>query len=252
MTAPWQPEARPVATGMPSAGWLLLHSLWLIPVFAGFGRATWVGFAVIGVLALRTSWLVTAGVYAAAAAALPFVPLPDAVAIGYPALWVAGIVHALLVGPAWLREAWRRREAGERWVRRARRPASPEAPATRTVDVPAVSAAPFGVDARAYYAPATPPQETTAHPAPVAPPAAPAGIDPQQADAAVLASLPFMGPARAEYVVAHRDAHPVRSLDDLIALLRLQPHEAVAMRPFLVFAPLPAMPPPAAGRILDV
>jgi len=86
-------------------------------------------------------------------------------------------------------------------------------------------------------------------------PAVNAQLDPQTATVDELAALPFMGHPRAQYLVAHRAAHPVRTLDELIVLLALQPHEAAAMRGSLTFASTATatrQPPAAGGRILDV
>ncbi|WP_300590401.1 hypothetical protein [Microbacterium sp.] len=261
MSAGWRPAATRISAA-PSIGWLLLMSLWLLPILAGFGRLTWLGFAVIGALTVRTSWIITSGIYALAAAAIPFLPWSEAVTWGYPALWIVGIIHALIVSPSWLNEAWRRRQNGLPWFRPAPRtsrpspPMSTQPPGPRAVDV---GADVFGVSTADYLAPTPAPAigpaaaATEPHSGPA--PAVDAQLDPQTATVDQLAALPFMGQPRAEYVVAHRAAHPVRTLDELIALLALQPHEAAAMRGSLTFASKPSatrQPPAAGGRILDV
>lgn len=261
MSADWRPAAARISAA-PSIGWLVLMSLWLLPILGGFGRFTWLGFAVIGALTVRTSWIVTSVIYALAAAAIPFLPWSEAVTWGYPALWIVGIIHALIVSPSWLHEAWRRRQNGLPWFRptpRASRPSPPmptQPSGPRAVDA---DAGVFGVSTADYLAPTPAPAimsaaaATATHSAPV--PAVNAQLDPQTATVDELAALPFMGQPRAQYVVAHRAAYPVRTLDELIALLALQPHEAAAMRGSLTFASTATatrQPPAAGGRILDV
>lgn len=261
MSADWRPAAARISAA-PSIGWLVLMSLWLLPILGGFGRFTWLGFAVIGALTVRTSWIVTSVIYALAAAAIPFLPWSEAVTWGYPALWIVGIIHALIVSPSWLHDAWRRRQNGLPWFRptpRASRPSPPmptQPSGPRAVDA---DAGVFGVSTADYLAPTPAPAimsaaaATATHSGPV--PAVSTQLDPQTATVDELAALPFMGQPRAQYVVAHRAAYPVRTLDELIALLALQPHEAAAMRGSLTFASTPAVTrqsPAAGGRILDV
>lgn len=260
MTEPWQPQARPLAKSGPSIGWMLLLSLWLLPVLAGFGYVTWLGFAVIGVVAVRLHWLIAAGAYAVIALVIPIVPIDAVQTVGMPALWVVGIIHALSVNPNWLRTAWSRRERGERLFGRGPVPLAPPRPGTLASPV---SATPATAVQSSSVAAAPAPMHAPAAAHATAP--APTGIDPATASVDQLAPLPFMGAARAEYVVAYRGGHPLAGLDDLIVFLRLQPHEAVALRPHLVFggatppAPSAPEPPPASetparpsGRILDV
>ncbi|MBD3751639.1 MAG: hypothetical protein IE935_04170, partial [Micrococcales bacterium] len=212
MSADWQPAAARISAA-PSIGWLLLMSLWLLPILGGFGRFTWLGFAVIGALSVRTSWIVTSAIYALAAAAIPFLPWSEALTWGYPAVWIVGIIHALIVSPSWLNEAWRRRQDGLPWFRptpRASRP-SPPLPAQpagpRAVDV---DTGVFGVSTADYLAP-TPMSAPATMPAAAATetqsgsvPAVNAQLDPQTATVDELAALPFMGHPRAQYLVAHR------------------------------------------------
>jgi hypothetical protein len=52
----------------PSAGWMVRHSLWVLPAVA-FGWFTWVSFGYIGIRHRRRPWVITAAIYFAVPAA---------------------------------------------------------------------------------------------------------------------------------------------------------------------------------------
>jgi uncharacterized membrane protein YqaE (UPF0057 family) len=94
-------------SGRRGAGWLLLHSLWVLPTLL-FGLATWVSFGYLAVRHHRLSWLLASLCYLTAEiAGLALVgaspergPIPArgwAGLILMLAVWSAGIIHALWV-----------------------------------------------------------------------------------------------------------------------------------------------------------
>ena len=123
----------PTPTPGPSIGWLVVSSLWLIPVFLGGGTTTWIGFAIIGLALLRGSWIVAAAIYAVLAF---LVSVLDFLALG-PMLQipiiVVGSIHALIVNRTWLATLWGRSERGERMLGRGGARAAAPAPAVPPV-----------------------------------------------------------------------------------------------------------------------
>jgi DNA uptake protein ComE-like DNA-binding protein len=130
----------------PTAGWLIVSSLWLIPVLIGGGTTTWIGFGIIGLVVLRRSWLVAAAVYAVLAfivSVLGFSVLGPVLQIP---LIIVGTIHALVANRTWLTTLWGRRERGERMLGRGGAvPVSPQeltpVPAPSTAARPASPAA---------------------------------------------------------------------------------------------------------------
>lgn len=230
---------------VPSVGWMLAMSSWLIVVFAGFGFTSWLGFLIIGVVARRVQWFVAAGVYLVAMIAAQLMPtLNWPVTVSMSIVWGASVLHAVLVNPGWLRYMWGRRMDGM-----ATQYTSPPRVRDTTLE-----SEPFSDDSVPHpdFLPA-PPSVTAA-----------GLVNPATATAEQLDSIPFMSRERAEYVVRYRSGRRLESLEDLIEFLGLQPHEAIAMRGRLLFERQPGaiQPPPSAqgpishqpasGRILDV
>lgn len=107
-----------------STEWRILDWWWWILPVLGLGVATWAAFAFIGIRARRRAWLITAGMFAAAAVVEYFLSAGLDTSFAdtfYPAaLWVVGIIAAAVVTPAWRRWCDQRSSAPARSL-----PASP-------------------------------------------------------------------------------------------------------------------------------
>lgn len=144
-------QAAPARPALPSPGFLLGASMWLLPIVLGGGAWAWIAFGLIGLLARRGPWVIAAIVYAlvsagvAAASADGGDPVPTAVAGA--ALSAVAIVHAVIANRSWLVLLWGRRERGEAMLgpRRASGPTAVR-----------------GVDPRGYLAPAAAAQRPSA------------------------------------------------------------------------------------------
>ena len=135
---PWSAsDAGAVLRPAPSVGWMLGCSLWLLPVVLGLGTTSWIGFLVIGVLALRIRWIVLAALQfvvllSSGMSFIDLVQFPLRVTSGYLmpldlpilVLYVASLAYALWANRVWLRILWGRRERGERMLGRGGRPAA--------------------------------------------------------------------------------------------------------------------------------
>lgn len=153
-------RAAPGTVGgmLPSVGWLLACSLWLLPVVFGFGMTSWIGFALIGVLVVRIRWVLLAVAWLVVLSWLDIQPdslglFLEALSHGYVdaglaaplfALYLVGVAYGVHANRVWLRILHERRVRGVRmlgWVPDAKpathAPAAPAAPVT-----PAAPAAP--------------------------------------------------------------------------------------------------------------
>lgn len=224
---------------------MLAMSSWLLLVFGGLGYVSWIGFLIIGVVARRAHWLIAAGVYLVAMVlALLAQVLGWPVSVSMSVIWGISVLHAVLVNSSWLRYIW---------GRRMERQAAAYLATTRTAPRPnATTHSTAAADGM---------QVDTSVPHTIA---ATNQLHPATATVEQLESVPFMGRERAEYLVRYREGQRLDSIEDLIAFLNLQPHEAVAMRTRLTFdraavAQTPQATPrsqptdrAATGRILDV
>jgi hypothetical protein len=142
----------------PGGGWLIVCSLWLLPVLFGFGMTSWIGFAVIGVLVVRLRWLLLAGAWLIVLSWLEIDAdsLPrfiERIGDGYLnagtdipllLLYAAGVAYGVHANRAWVRILWGRREHGVRMLgwspASARVPAAAAAPLAVGVTAAAASA----------------------------------------------------------------------------------------------------------------
>ena len=113
----WRARAAAVDDGgqMPTAGWIVGTSCWLIPVFFTGGGFTWLGFLIIGLMMLRPTWLVAAGVYGIWAIASITIADEQARIITSAVLTSVGIIHGLIANRRLLLTIWGRLERGEQW-----------------------------------------------------------------------------------------------------------------------------------------
>jgi hypothetical protein len=111
---PTPPHATPsgaIPDGPPrwfrSTGWLLLHSLWVLPALV-FGLGTWLSFGYIAIRHWRLRWLIIAVVYLAAEVTAfvmtgsgpvsgPNTPEQNAGVTALMVVWVTGFIHVMWV-----------------------------------------------------------------------------------------------------------------------------------------------------------
>ncbi|MBD3941177.1 helix-hairpin-helix domain-containing protein [Microbacterium sp. NEAU-LLC] len=97
------------ATDVPSVGWLLGMSSWMLLTLVPGPMFAWLGFGIVGV-ASRSRRLIILGVVWAAVAILVNLELwGQAQPIVRAVAYLAGMVCALAVNPGWLRTMWQRR-----------------------------------------------------------------------------------------------------------------------------------------------
>lgn len=239
-------------------GWRLRHSLWLLAPILGLGILTWAAFLYIGTRAHSRYWQVSGIGYAIIAAFLfIFIDSTEGPA-GKPnewvggaifALWLTGIVHAVLSNRSWLR--WRSQNASP-WY------------SSDTTVAPAASAptAPLppelartGIDTNEYYAPqsSSGPRRAPGAPAPDARPTTPARVDINVAPADVLAELPGFDLNLAHRMVVERGARRgFAGIAEFADAAGLAPHQHHRLRDVATCSPPRRGPgPTASGRLLD-
>ncbi|MGV8883405.1 MAG: ComEA family DNA-binding protein [Rhodoglobus sp.] len=244
MTTQWTPTFASQTGTPPSVGWMLSRSAWLLAVFAFGGWFAWAGFALIGALVIRVSWLIAAGIYAAASFGTLFVEgAMQGVLAGV--IQTAAIIHGLILNRTFLITLWGRRERGERQIGRGVPRVVPSSNATLTAPVrvdagiPAEAAALF--DGRGTLQSDYLQQPASSPVVPIPPPAGTAaaavrrgrrthGLNVNTATAEQLAALPQMGPARAAFAVSARHRQPFTSTQHFAEVLGLQPHEFASLR----------------------
>lgn len=258
------PDRSPSAPANParSVQWRVLHSLWLLVPILGCSCLGGFAMIYIGLRANRRAWWLSGILYALLSwplfAVVGETERESAVsdwAIGALfAIWIANIVHAALINPAWLR--WR--ATYRPWY----------------AD-PAASGRP-GLDGQPSNAPPPPPTTTDLVPPPStyygtgpaaavsrAPEAGPARpdslprtVDVNTVEVEQLAALPGFDVTRARTVLAERARRGgFGSVNEFVTVANLAPHEYARLRHVLVCQPPPpsgfdALPPQ--GRVVDV
>jgi hypothetical protein len=240
---------------------------------------TWASFLYIGSRSRRRDWLIAGVVYAIAIGVVFYFTAGTEGPNGKPnqwlggaiiALWIAGIVHALLSRPIWLQ--WRANNTvpwylkqQENWV------AAPihNASGFRNTLPPELSG--MGLDSARYYTPrpasplGPPPGSLSAPPATTgiqapdeAHPAAGHQTEPLEVNTAradQLASLPGFNDQRVRAVVAARDSRGGFSdIEQFADAASLAPHERYRIRGLVTVTPLlTGWPKPSgAGRVVDL
>jgi hypothetical protein len=228
----------------------------------GFSCLGGAAFIYIGLRARRVGWWIPGIAYLAVGiAGFAFSDRSDQSttlgnwAIGsMMAAWLASILHACLINSEWLR--WQAMRIP--WYDQLPPPPSRQGDPPPVTPTPWPQATPgFVPDPAEYYGAG--PAATPVAPAQVATPPtqAPAFAEPVDINAATveqLAALPGFGTARANHVVAERQARRgFGSIDEFASVARLAPHELVQVRRLLFCAPRQeTRPVQAPGRVLDV
>lgn len=284
------PTAYPVAQGYQAApnparklGWRILNSTWLlIPTF-GFGCLSGVPLVVLGLVARRRAWWISGIVYCVSAWAAflvfslgaenrnddgvrVYTASEDVSMLVLMACWLACIVHSALVNGSWLRWRANRVPWYHQPVTAGGTLAPPPALAAPRTGMP-VGVLPAGMvpPPHAYYDSAPP---VTPVPAGTPVGSASAGssyvprttasqpIDLNSATLDQLAALPGLNRRSAQRIIQARDERGgFFSVNDLVALEELDPHEFARLRTMLTCTPprRPGAPAGGAtGRIVDV
>jgi hypothetical protein len=261
----WTARATAVDGGgqVPSAGWIIGTSCWLIPVLFTGGGFAWLGFLIIGIMLVRPTWLVAAAAYGIWAIAAITITNDQVRIITAGLLTVVAVVHGLMANRRLLLTIWGRLERGEQWWGRGtpgatRRPGRPPRAAgvrraTRprggAVEVPREAEellAATGTSRADYLADPEPaevlppprgrrrtgPPPTAAAPEPAAAAAAATTtVDVNSATVDEFRTLPGFTKKRAEAAVAARLGRSrFASVQEFADDLGLQPHELARIR----------------------
>ncbi|MEW1835050.1 helix-hairpin-helix domain-containing protein [Microbacterium sp. NPDC079995] len=226
---------------VPTWGWMLGVSSWLVPVFFGPGFA-WIGFLIVGAVSRRRAAFI-AGIASGALGFTVAIELWGGFsAVVGAVVHLAGIVVALALNPAWLRTLWERRVARTSKARPA---------AWRRAEEPvAASARPSRRSRRGSKRaskPAPQPQQnrladavgaTSADLLQTSEPAEP--VDVQTASADEIAELPGMNRTKARRAVRARTTQGgFVSVEQFGEAAGLQPHEIVRLRTAATCSPRP-------------
>lgn len=261
---------------VPSIGWLLLMSTWLISVVIPGGWTAWLGFLAIGIIARLRRWVVV-GVVLGALALLFALPVwGQWQSLLRAVLYLAGILLALAANPSWLRAMWARsqgeqteavmstnrgsqnlsraqrrqrdrdaRQERERKAQQERERAQREhTQATKQRSEPAKERS--DADRLAERAGASTADYFAASAASAEP------IDVNEASASDLAGLPGLSRTRARRLISQRDKQGgFASLEAFATAAGLtQPHELMRLRKVATCSP-PARGPRQFGRRVD-
>jgi helix-hairpin-helix protein len=236
----------------PRLGWRIVRSLWLIGPLVGFGCLGGASFIYIGLRARRPAWWISGVAYLGLSiAAVSLIDRGEQTTTrGTVAVWVliaawlVSIVHAGLVNPAWLQ--WQATHGGILSLPRMVQLPGP-APSTSTAPLPGIVP-----DPAEFYAPSDRPPTSSAGPLPDPHPLGSAGpVDVNTASAEQLATLPGLDLARAQRVVALREARRgFASVNEFASAAELAPHEFVHTQRLVVCIPRPHQG--SLGRVLDV
>jgi hypothetical protein len=112
----WTARAAPADGGqLPSVAWIVGTSCWLIPVLFTGGGFAWLGFLIIGLMLLRPTWLIAAGVYGIWAIAAITIADEQARIVTSALLTSVAIIHGLVANRRLLLTIWGRLERSEQW-----------------------------------------------------------------------------------------------------------------------------------------
>lgn len=224
---------------VPTWGWLIGTSSWLLLPFIGPAVA-WLGFLVVATASRRrAAWVIGVASGALALTVLfelwgPFTGVVNAVC------HLGGIVGALMINPGWLRTRWERRSAGGRASQPARSAASTRSTSSRSSTRrkrSAVKVAPLPESVRLADAVGATSADLLQARAP-AEPAEP--VDVQTATADELADLPGLSRTKARRAVKVRAKNGgFVSVEAFGEAAGLQPHEIVRLRSAATCSPRP-------------
>ncbi len=240
--------------------WRYRQSIWVLPAFV-FGIFTWLSFFIVGFTARRRDWILTGAAYSVYSALFffalsrPEIESDDTanalLGIAVMVAWIGGVIQALVVNRAYLRQLDAAPGSTRSW------PSPARGRATARVAGPAMPAGDdlglgFGDPAAEYLAAADP----LPRPSSGGPPTERL-VEANTARERTLRRLPGVTPERARrWVSERRRRGGFRDIDDLAGALELQPHEIVRLRPLLSFTDpgerRPRLRPTRRGRVLDV
>jgi len=233
---------------VPTWGWLIGTSSWLLLPFIGPAVA-WLGFLVVATASRRrAAWVIGSASGVLALTVLvelwgPFTGIVNAIT------HLGGIVGALMLNPGWLRARWERRVAGgrtpssnrsssrdsRRSASRSERATAPSRRSRRTAS--AAKVAPLPETIRLADAVGATSSDLLQTPA-TAEPAEP--VDVQTATADELADLPGLNRTKARRAVKVRTKNGgFVSVEDFGEAAGLQPHEIVRLRSAATCSPRP-------------
>jgi len=255
------------AQGVPSIGWLLLMSAWMLSTAIPGAVLGWLGFVIIGIIGKMKHWVIV-GVVLGAAALLVALPIwGQWQSMASAIVYLGGMLLALAANPSWLRTMWERsqgttdsaepvmartnassRQATTRQPsttrsqrRKTQQKKTPQPkPQPRPQPAASAAAAPAADSESAKLAERAG-ASTAAYFAAPAQKAEP--IDVNEADARALAELPGLSRASARQLVRQRDKQGgFTSLEAFATAAALQPHQLVRLREMAICSP------PARGR----
>ncbi len=255
------------ASEVPTVGWMLGASAWMVTTAIPGPAAAWLGFIVIGLVGRMPRWLFTGiglGVLAVISQMSFWGPWESTV---NGVVYLGGMVLALIANPAWLRALWARRVAagrartdararsgGSSSRRRSRggagasassaadnraAKAKAEKDAAAEKDEARRLADRAGASTGSYFA-AAPADDSSREP-----------VDVNTADTRLLSTLPGVTRSRARSLVRQRERNGgFASLDAFATAAGLQPHELVRLRAAATCSP-PPRGPRRFGRQVD-
>lgn len=247
---------------VPSMPWLLGMSSWMLLTLVPGAATTWLGFALVGIVARKPRVLVLSAVFAGAAIVASLSVWGQWRPVAGAVVYLAGMLVALGVNPGWLRAMWERRSARAQRTSSPYGPAQP-APRPRPTRRPAAQKKrpggqePAGRRKKAPTAAAASAAAATAEdaslaaslgarsddliaptPTPTEAPAEP--VDVNTADVDALATLPGISRSRARKGVRVRDDQGgFVSVEAFGEAVGLQPHEIVRLRTLAICSPRP-------------
>ncbi|WP_020097640.1 ComEA family DNA-binding protein [Microbacterium sp. 11MF] len=235
-------------SAVPSWGWLLGVSSWLLLVFFGPGSA-WIGFLIVGLVSRRRAAFV-----ATAVSGLLYISVITELWGGLTSMvnavaHLGGIVFALILNPGWLRSRWEARTSrgaartsthgsrGRRSTQRStKRPTTAASSGSARSAASTRSAAPTRSTEATRLAASV--GASSADLLQTAEPAEP--VDVQNATADELAELPGLTRTKARRAVRTRGKNGgFTSLEDFGEAAGLQPHEIVRLRSVATCSPRP-------------
>ncbi len=242
-----QPYDVTPAQRLRDRGWRLRHSLWLLGPTLGVSLLTGAAFLYIGIKARRRAWwipgivyVLTLGVGFSLAGGAETSVRSDWSAGILAAVWIGGIIHALLVNKDWLR--WRAQNA-DPWYAQERVATSEVFPQN---DSTPAEISGLGVATDRFYSNSRPATvhdmpstqaQSPASPPPGAPssPPEPSKVDVNTASVSDLIRLPGIDPSRATTIISTRErSGPFPTPEAFAAAGGLQPHEFSRVRNLVV------------------
>lgn len=218
---------------VPTTGWMLVRSLWMLVTLIPGAVLSWAGFLYIGIVGRMPRWI-TVGAMLGALTILAHTPiLGQWRPVGITVVYIGAMLLALVANPSWLRATWVRstptlasEPARQRTSPRTSSPTPTraqrrrgQAPASRQTKAPeriTAEAEAVGASSASFFA---------------AEPAAADPIDVNTASVTALSGLPGLSRGKARELNKRRDAMGGwPSLDAFESAAGLAPHELMRLR----------------------